>query len=79
VEGRQFGRGRSGGQVRDEYRMDYDQGRGGYGTILKNEISSRQQMMASIGDEMHAGDVGGYRGQGHREKRFRRDDSDEER
>ncbi|EFN54385.1 hypothetical protein CHLNCDRAFT_14225, partial [Chlorella variabilis] len=34
VEGRQFGRGRSGGQVRDEYRMDFDSGRGGYGSIL---------------------------------------------
>lgn len=31
--GRQFGRGRSGGQVRDEYRTDYDPGRGGYGHI----------------------------------------------
>eukprot|EP01086_Lenisia_limosa_P003961 TRINITY_DN1879_c0_g1_i1.p1 TRINITY_DN1879_c0_g1~~TRINITY_DN1879_c0_g1_i1.p1 ORF type:complete len:180 (+),score=17.58 TRINITY_DN1879_c0_g1_i1:74-541(+) len=30
-EGRQFGRGRSGGQVRDEYREDYDDGRGGFG------------------------------------------------
>ena len=29
-EGRQYGRGKSGGQVRDEYRMDYDEGRGGY-------------------------------------------------
>lgn len=32
-EGRQFGRGKSGGQVRDEFRTDYDPGRGGYGTI----------------------------------------------
>ena len=31
VEGRQYGRGRSGGQVRDEYRADYDAGRGGWG------------------------------------------------
>ena len=31
VEGRQYGRGRSGGQVRDEYRTDYDVGRGGWG------------------------------------------------
>lgn len=31
--GRQYGRGRSGGQVRDEYRTDYDPGRGGYGHI----------------------------------------------
>ncbi|EGC33778.1 hypothetical protein DICPUDRAFT_154090 [Dictyostelium purpureum] len=30
-EGRQYGRGLSGGQVRDEYRTDYDPGRGGYG------------------------------------------------
>lgn len=31
VAGRQFGRGKSGGQVRDEYRTDFDPGRGGYG------------------------------------------------
>ena len=31
VEGRQYGRGRSGGQVRDEYRADFDAGRGGWG------------------------------------------------
>ena len=31
VEGRQYGRGRSGGQVREEYRSDYDAGRGGWG------------------------------------------------
>lgn len=30
-EGRQFGRGRRGGQVRDEMRDDYDPGRGGWG------------------------------------------------
>ena len=29
--GRQYGRGKSGGQVRDEYREDYDTGRGGWG------------------------------------------------
>ncbi|XP_027593845.2 protein gar2 [Pipra filicauda] len=34
-EGRQYGRGRSGGQVRDEYRQDYDAGRGGYGKIVQ--------------------------------------------
>lgn len=33
-EGRQFGRGKHGGQVRDEYRTDYDVGRGGFGKIL---------------------------------------------
>merc|ERR1711881_233437 len=30
-EGRQYGRGKSGGQVRDEYRPDFDPGRGGFG------------------------------------------------
>jgi nuclear cap-binding protein subunit 2 len=68
VEGRQFGRGKSGGQVsfqvkqihgnhsfylsrhsvtlmsfatfqvRDEYRTDFDVGRGGYGQIMKQKI-----------------------------------------
>ncbi|XP_064615018.1 nuclear cap-binding protein subunit 2-like [Liolophura sinensis] len=37
-EGRQYGRGKSGGQVRDEYRTDYDEGRGGYGKILLTKI-----------------------------------------
>jgi nuclear cap-binding protein subunit 2 len=32
-EGRQYGRGKSGGQVRDEFRTDYDPGRGGYGNM----------------------------------------------
>eukprot|EP00743_Colponemidia_sp_Colp-15_P004094 GILK01004418.1.p1 GENE.GILK01004418.1~~GILK01004418.1.p1 ORF type:complete len:213 (+),score=10.51 GILK01004418.1:50-688(+) len=30
IEGRQFGRGLSGGQVRDEFRTEYDPGRGGW-------------------------------------------------
>lgn len=29
-EGRQYGRGKQGGQVRDEYREEYDSGRGGW-------------------------------------------------
>lgn len=37
-EGRQYGRGRSGGQVRDEYRSDFDEGRGGYGKIVAQKI-----------------------------------------
>jgi nuclear cap-binding protein subunit 2 len=36
-EGRQFGRGKSGGQVRDEYRMDYDEGRGGGGAMTMQQ------------------------------------------
>ena len=42
VEGRQFGRGKSGGQVRDEYRTTYDEGRGGYGKLLKTELDALQ-------------------------------------
>lgn len=34
VEGRQYGRGRSGGQVREEYRTDYDAHRGGWGKAI---------------------------------------------
>jgi len=37
-EGRQYGRGKSGGQVRDEYRTDYDIGRGGYGKIVNQRM-----------------------------------------
>eukprot|EP00918_Siedleckia_nematoides_P043674 GHVU01095500.1.p1 GENE.GHVU01095500.1~~GHVU01095500.1.p1 ORF type:complete len:161 (+),score=8.44 GHVU01095500.1:81-563(+) len=37
-EGRQYGRGKTGGQVRDEYRTDYDSGRGGYGKITQTKL-----------------------------------------
>ncbi len=36
-EGRQYGRGKSGGQVRDEYREDFDEGRGGLGRAIQDE------------------------------------------
>jgi len=42
-DGRQFGRGKSGGQVRDEHRQDYDPGRGGWGAqAQKQEIERRR-------------------------------------
>ena len=34
-------------QVRDEHRTDYDQGRGGYGQLMWQEIEARQQ--AAVG------------------------------
>ena len=40
IEGRQYGRGKSGGQVRDEYRTDFDEGRGGYGKLVVAKLSS---------------------------------------
>ncbi|QSL65686.1 hypothetical protein MERGE_002999 [Pneumocystis wakefieldiae] len=39
-EGRQYGRGKSGGQVRDEYRTEYDPGRGGWGL---RQVEERQK------------------------------------
>ncbi|KAK6633506.1 hypothetical protein RUM43_001085 [Polyplax serrata] len=37
IPGRQYGRGKTGGQVRDEYRTDYDGGRGGYGKAVQTK------------------------------------------
>ena len=51
-EGRQFGRGKHGGQVRDEYRTDYDPGRGGYGKLVEsglNQLSQRPQGEGALG------------------------------
>ncbi|XP_071480232.1 nuclear cap-binding protein subunit 2-like [Diadema antillarum] len=42
-EGRQYGRGKSGGQVRDEYRTDYDGGRGGYGKAAIKQLSQNKK------------------------------------
>ncbi|KAG2448799.1 hypothetical protein HYH02_006150 [Chlamydomonas schloesseri] len=53
VEGRQYGRGRSGGQVRDEFRQDYDPGRGGYGKLVQAEL------MEQMGMGMDGGAPGG--------------------
>ncbi|XP_075253612.1 nuclear cap-binding protein subunit 2-like [Convolutriloba macropyga] len=41
-EGRQFGRGRSGGQVRDEVRVNFDVGRGGYGKEMQKQLKTPQ-------------------------------------
>jgi len=40
-EGRQYGRGKSGGQVRDEYRRDYDPSRGGWGRLREPEQAAQ--------------------------------------
>ncbi|KAF9365557.1 nuclear cap binding complex subunit [Mortierella sp. NVP85] len=42
-EGRQFGRGRSGGQVRDEYRLEFDPGRGGWGHVRARQEAERER------------------------------------
>ncbi|XP_054269074.1 nuclear cap-binding protein subunit 2-like [Macrosteles quadrilineatus] len=40
-EGRQYGRGRSGGQIRDEFRKTFDEGRGGFGKLVAKKLSRR--------------------------------------
>jgi nuclear cap-binding protein subunit 2 len=47
--GRQYGRGRSGGQVRDEHREDYDEGRGGWGARIR-EQELREQNTRDVYD-----------------------------
>jgi len=44
-DGRQYGRGRSGGQVRDEYRTDFDDDRGGYGRLYQERNKGNNDMM----------------------------------
>ncbi|XP_024032081.1 nuclear cap-binding protein subunit 2 [Morus notabilis] len=72
-EGRQWGRGRSGGQVRDEYRTDYDPGRGGYGKLVQRELEAQRQLVdygaGSLGSFLpvmppHYGRQGGSLGHG---------------
>merc|ERR1712106_1282103 len=65
IEGRQYGRGKTGGQVRDEYRTDYDPGRGGY-VKRDADVSRKRKMMrdsekyekAEGGATTPAGDAG---------------------
>ncbi|XP_039124430.1 nuclear cap-binding protein subunit 2 [Dioscorea cayenensis subsp. rotundata] len=54
-EGRQWGRGRSGGQVRDEYRTDYDPDRGGYGKLVQRELEAQRQLV-----DYGAGSLGAF-------------------
>jgi nuclear cap-binding protein subunit 2 len=50
-DGRQFGRGKSGGQVRDEHRQDYDPGRGGWGAQAQRaEIERRREVEERYAD-----------------------------
>jgi len=50
TDGRQFGRGKSGGQVRDEHRQDYDAGRGGWGAQAQKEEKMRKELYADAVD-----------------------------
>jgi nuclear cap-binding protein subunit 2 len=59
IEGRQYGRGKSGGQVRDEYRDEYDPGRGGYGRAIDYRDDERS---VSGGAEGGGGSASGRKG-----------------
>lgn len=69
-EGRQFGRGKSGGQVRDEHRQDYDPGRGGWGAqAQRHEIERRREVEERYADAQDgpgavAGGGGDWKDQG---------------
>ena len=72
-------------QVRDEYRIDYDEGRGGYGNIVKAQLTQRQQEMLSQMQEYEAGqdedNDEGWQAKGDGKAanpRYRGDDSDED-
>jgi nuclear cap-binding protein subunit 2 len=66
LEGRQWGRGKHGGQVRELYRTDYDPGRGGYGVQTQEALEGAapgggsRKRYADYGDR--PGGRGGYRG-----------------
>ena len=53
-DGRQFGRGKSGGQVRDEYRQDYDTGRGGWGVRMRGRVYDEDEALPG-GGQMYSG------------------------
>lgn len=81
LDGRQYGRGKSGGQVRDEYREDYDVGRGGWGHLKqKQEERQRQMRQDALYRDDHDG--GGNRevpdGAGEGGPRFREDVADDD-
>ena len=42
-------RGRSGGQVRDEYRHGHDPGRGGWGAMVRAALEQQQQQQGAVG------------------------------
>lgn len=87
VEGRQWGRGRSGGQVRDEFRIDYDPGRGGFGKVVQKEIAAQRNSRSEYNSPIETDskrrrvDSGRERRASYLEEenpRFREDRSDDE-
>ena len=67
VEGRQYGRGRSGGQVREEYRTDFDAGRGGWGKAAEQGFSPLPSSFGDGGGRRSSMPAGGTDAFGRRE------------
>ncbi|KAJ9080208.1 nuclear cap binding complex subunit [Entomophthora muscae] len=84
-EGRQYGRGRNGGQVRDEFRVEFDAGRGGWGHMQANIERQREAKSKAIYDNVGNAPVGASSkyvafksSKGEVKKRGRDDDEEEE-
>ncbi|CAG8532336.1 22561_t:CDS:2 [Dentiscutata erythropus] len=79
-EGRQFGRGRSGGQVRDEYRQDYDTGRGGWGHVRARQEAERARRQKEEYEAITTIPVGAgeYKGKSTITKKHSRNEDDED-
>eukprot|EP00746_Dinoflagellata_sp_MGD_P167424 gnl/MRDRNA2_/MRDRNA2_98023_c0_seq1.p1 gnl/MRDRNA2_/MRDRNA2_98023_c0~~gnl/MRDRNA2_/MRDRNA2_98023_c0_seq1.p1 ORF type:complete len:201 (+),score=39.14 gnl/MRDRNA2_/MRDRNA2_98023_c0_seq1:104-706(+) len=80
-EGRQFGRGESGDQWRDDFRSDYDPARGGQGRGLLKRIEGEEDTQVYTGKRKH--DHGNFKNKDHNRdqdergsKRRRYDDDD---
>lgn len=52
-DGRQFGRGETGGQWRDDFRQDFDEGRGGQGRNLLRKVAGNPDQQVYIGKRRH--------------------------
>ncbi|CAK7264509.1 nuclear cap binding complex subunit [Sporothrix epigloea] len=76
-EGRQYGRGKSGGQVRDEYREDFDEGRGGLGRALQLERERAQERERERERERRAQQERSNGGRGGGDRYDRRDSRDQ--
>ncbi|CAK7564735.1 MAG: nuclear cap binding complex subunit [Sporothrix epigloea] len=76
-EGRQYGRGKSGGQVRDEYREDFDEGRGGLGRALQLERERAQERERERERERRAQQERNSGGRGGGDRYDRRDNRDQ--
>ena len=60
--GRQWGRGKTGGQIRDDHRSSYDEGRGGWGT--RERLKKQQEAMQSSQVSQFKPIRGGVEGEG---------------